>query len=523
VVAKSKKPGDPRKPTIRAVADLPGIVVDDTRAKKVGTWTNSKYSSAYVGAGYVHDGNADKGQKTITFQPEIPTTGRYEVWLAYAAGTNRADKVPVTVFSADGEKTIHIDQRETPDIDGLFVSLGQYRFEKTGQGFVIIETEGTSGHVIADAVVFIPADKVAEINKSRRGSEGKNGDNKDTARLRQLEAQLKKINETGPRREMALSIVEEATIEDTRVHIRGSVHNLGEMAPRGFLQVATAGKVPAMPASQSGRKELADWLASAENPLTARVYVNRAWHWLFGSGLVRSVDNFGTTGETPSHPELLDHLALRFVEDGWSVKRLVRSIVLSRTYRQSSLASDRARASDPENRLLSHANRRRLEAECIRDTILSVSGQLTRDRGGPTFRATLAADYGYKHTDTRRSVYSPVFRNSLPELFEVFDFADPSVSTGRRNVSTVAPQALFMMNHPFVQEQARHAAKRLLEIPGLKDDERITRACRLTLGRSPSDGERRLLSAFVAKGEREEAWAQALQVLFASVDFRHVE
>src|SRR5262249_19432316 len=151
---------------------------------------------------------------------------------------------------------------------------------------------------------------------------------------------------------------------------------------------------------------------SPDNPLTARVFVNRAWHWLFGAGLVRTTDNFGTAGERPSHPELLDHLALRFVEDGWSVKSLVRRIVLSRTYRPSSEGDNRARALAPETRLLARANRRRLEAECLRDTILLVSGRLTADMGGPTFRPGLATDYGYKHADTRRGVYSPVFRNA---------------------------------------------------------------------------------------------------------------
>jgi hypothetical protein len=276
-----------------------------------------------------------------------------------------------------------------------------------------------------------------------------------------------------------------------------------------------------MPADQSGRRQLADWLSSADNPLTARVFVNRAWHWLFGAGLVRTTDNFGTTGEKPSHPDLLDHLALRFVADGWSVKRLVRSIVLSHAYRQSS-ADDRAAKVDPENRLLAHATRRRLEAECIRDAILAVSGALTLDRGGPTFRPGLAADYGYRHTDTRRSVYAPVFRNSLPELFEVFDFADPSVSTGRRNVSTVVPQALFLMNHPFVLEQAQQAARRLLSGPG-REEERLTRAYRLALGRPPSEGERRLMTEFLSgQAERAEMWAQVFQVLFASIDFRYV-
>src|SRR6185503_21136666 len=131
------------------------------------------------------------------------------------------------------------------------------------------------------------------------------------------------------------------------------------------------------------------------------------------------------------------------------------------------------------------------------DAILFVSGRLTRDQGGPTYRKGLAADYGYKHTDTRRSVYAPVFRNSLPELFEAFDFADPSVTTGRRNVSTVAPQALFLINHPFVVEESRHAASRLLAEPGLKETEGITRAYRLALGRPPTEGERQLAVKFL--------------------------
>jgi Protein of unknown function (DUF1553)/Protein of unknown function (DUF1549)/Planctomycete cytochrome C len=515
-LAKSAKPG---KGTVRPVTDLPGIVVDDSQAKKVGEWKESKHSGSYVGAGYLHDLDAGKGQKTITFQPSIPRTGKYEVRLAYSPDTNRAPNVPVTIFSADGEKTLYVDQRRLPEIEGLFHSLGQYTFERTGQGFVLIANEGTKGHVIADAVLFIPVET---------GGVTRPADNKQTGsdaeKLRRLEEQLRKLNESGPRREMAMSVLEEKVIEDARVHIRGSVHTLGDRAPRGFLQVATWGASPSMPAGESGRRQLAEWLTSRDNPLTARVFVNRAWHWLFGEGLVRTTDNFGTTGETPSHPELLDWLAFRFMEDGWSVKKLVRLIVLSHSYRQASAIDGRARAVDPENRLLAHANRRRLEAECIRDSILRVSGRLKLDRGGATFPASLAADYGYKHGDTRRSVYSPVFRNALPELFEVFDFADPSVSTGRRNVSTVMPQALFLMNHPFVLEHSRHAARRLLAEP-VPEAELLTRAYRLALGRTPTAAEHRLAATFLAGtklAEREDDWAQLFQVLFASLDFRYV-
>jgi hypothetical protein len=514
-IKKAKKALSPAARGVLAVKDVPGVVVDDTKAKKVGAWQDSTHSGTYIGAGYTHDRNADKGEKTLTFDPDLPATGRYEVRLAYSHGTSRAENVPVTVFSADGEKTVTVDMKKAPPIDGRFVSLGTYRFEKAGQSFVIVANEGTGGHVTADAVTFLPADAPAAKVA------GTKPDAKADDTLGALEAKLKRLQARGPKRPMVMSVVEEKVIEDTRVHVRGSVHNLGEPAPRGFLQVATNGTPPVIPPGQSGRKELADWIASAGNPLTARVFANRAWHWLFGAGLVRTVDNFGTTGETPSHPELLDHLATRVVADGWSVKKLVRSIVLSRAYRQSTACDPKA---DPENTLFGRANRRRLDAECIRDAMLAVSGQLSPDPGGRTFPAGLAADYGYKRDSTRRSVYLPVFRNALPEVFEAFDFADPSLVTGRRNVSTVAPQALYLINHPFVAEQAGHAAARLLaeELPD--DAARVTRAYRLTLGRTPTDGERTVAMKFLAKSDDPKAkWAAVFHALFASADFRYVD
>src|SRR5262249_45296931 len=157
------------------------------------------------------------------------------------------------------------------------------------------------GHVTADAVTFIPADQVPKLAPPKPVA--------GTDDVAALEAELKKLQANPPKRPMAMSVIEEPKIEDIRVHVRGSVHSLGELAPRGVLQVATVGLPPAMPSNQSGRVQLADWIASPSNPLTARVFVNRAWHWLFGSGLVRTVDNLGTTGELPSHPELIDYLA----------------------------------------------------------------------------------------------------------------------------------------------------------------------------------------------------------------------
>jgi hypothetical protein len=499
------------------VTDIPGVVVDDAQAKKVGEWQHSVHSGHFIGDGYLHDQDKAKGEKTLTFQPDLPAAGRYEVRLAYSPGTSRSEAVPVTVFSADGEKTVNVDMRKPPPIDDRFVSLGEYRVEKNGQGYVIVSTEGTKGHVTVDAITFIPLDKPLPKGTPRAKGEPNT--------VKALEAELKHLQETGPKRAMVMTVVEEAKIEDTKVHVRGSVHNLGEAAPRGFLQVATTGPAANLPADKSGRKELADWIASQDNPLTARVYVNRAWHWLFGSGLVRTTDNFGVTGETPSHPELLDHLATKFVADGWSVKKLVREIVLSQAYQQAAV-NEAATTADPENRLFGRANRRRLEAECIRDTMLAVSGQLSPERGGPTFPATLAADYGYKDKTaaTRRSVYLPAFRNAFPEALEAFDAADPSTVTGRRNTSTVAPQALFLLNHPFPAEQATHAATRLLA-EDLKDDAaRLARAYRRALGREPTAGEREVAGRFLGKNEdRNAAWAAVFHALFASADFRYVD
>jgi hypothetical protein len=496
------------------VSEIPGVVIDDEKAEKVGAWKNSTHSGTYIASGYVHDNDEGKGEKSLTFHPDL-TAGSYEVRLAYSPGTNRAKNVPITILSAAGEKEVVVNQQENPPIDGRFVSLGQYRFENN-QGYVIVSNEGTTGHVTADAVVFLPVDN-ADQGKQAKASPATNA-------VKELEDQLKRLQESGPRREMVMSVREEKEIRDLRIHVRGSVHTLSDTAPRGFLQVATAGAAPVLPAKESGRRELADWVASRDNPLTARVMANRAWHWLFGAGLVRTTDNFGTTGEAPSHPELLDHLAFRFVEDGWSVKKLVRRIVLSNAYGMASVAGAKAPESDPENRLLRGANRRRLDGECLRDTVLSCSGQLKLEPpSGPSYSASLSSDYGYKGTSLHRSVYLPVFRNALPEFLEVFDFADASVTTGRRNASTVAPQALFLMNDPFILSQAQLAAKRLLADRLPDDRARLARAWRLTLGRLPTEGEAAVaLRALGAPGQAEKGWTSVFHALFASADFRHV-
>ncbi len=503
------------------VKDVPGIVVDDAKAKKVGEWKFSKTNPTYVGDGYVHDENTGKGEKTITFDPDVPMTGKYEVLFAYSPGKGRADNVPVTVFSADGEKHLTIDMTKTPPIDGHFVSLGVYRFEKDGQSFVIVSNEGTKGHVTADAVTFVPPGGAKKDAISKNEKPKKPAKSEESGTVKELEAELKKLEASGPKRPMVMGVVEEKKPEDARINIRGIVHNLGPVVPRGVLQVATKGPAPSFPKDSSGRKELADWIASADNPLTARVYANRAWYWLLGEGIVRTVDNFGTTGEKPSHPELLDHLAAKFAQDGWSTKKLVRSIVLSRTYRQSTAGDPGTVAADAENTYFGRANRRRLEAECIRDAMLVASGKLTDHPGGPTFPDKISSDYFHQSSAMIRSVYLPAFRNSLPEIIEAFDPADLSVVTGKRGTSTVAPQALFLLNNPFVAQQAKFTAEKLVE-EKLDDDARITRVYRLTLGRAPTVGEREIATKYLqTKGTA--GWPGLVHALFASAEFRFLQ
>jgi hypothetical protein len=275
---------------------------------------------------------------------------------------------------------------------------------------------------------------------------------------------------------------------------------------------------------------LADWIARPENPLTARVYVNRVWSWLFGEGLVRTLDNFGTTGESPSHPELLDYLADRFIARGWRTKPLIRELVLSRVYQLSSQKESPVGAAlrpDDGNRLVSRANRRRLHAEQLRDAMLVISGRLLPGGNGPGFPPERTADYGFVFDQPRRSVYVPVFRNALPEFLSLFDFPSPSMVSGKRDVSTVPTQALFLLNHPFVREQAEAAARGLLATESSQDG-RLAWAYQAVLGRLPTPPEREHSREYLARAAadepaQEQVWADLFHALMASADFRDLD
>jgi len=520
------------------VAELPGLVVDDSQAKLVGVWKNSVVYPSYIGSGYLTDKNQNKGNCTITFAPPIKESGVYEVRFSYTALSDRASNVPVTIFHADGEENIIVNERETPGIDSRFISLGQYRFQNDGQGYVMLSNEGTDGFVTADAMIFIPV-KDLTLAAAQEEKVAKSPAFADAQKnLKDLEKKVKTLAATAATRPEAMSVIEDEAPEDCPIHIRGSIRNLGQKVPRGFLTIATHGDAPKIGEKESGRLQLAQWMTSDTNPLTARVLVNRVWMYLMGEGLVRSVDNFGTTGEHPSHPELLDALALQFIKDGWSLKKLVSNIVTSRTYQMSSRVNAEMVAIDPENKLLWRQNRRRMDAESLRDSILTVSGALERQVGGPNVKreamdaksdSSQDTEYSYVFTDTRRSIYTPAFRNKRLELFEAFDFADINQPIGRRTTSTVAPQALYFMNHPFVLEQSRKAAERLIAT-GSDDATLIRQAYLETVGRAPSVREQGLAADFVqvsasdaeAASERLAHWSLLIQTLFASVEFRYL-
>ncbi len=323
---------------------------------------------------------------------------------------------------------------------------------------------------------------------------------------------------------------------DCQIRVGGMPKDHGAAVPRGRLSIPGMPPWDEIGTGESGRLQLAAWLTSVENPLTARVIVNRVWRHLFGRGLVRTVDNFGAMGEEPTHPELLDFLAAEFMEDGWSLKRLIRRIVLTRTWRLSSEFHVANNEIDPANTLLWRANFRRLEIEQFRDSVLSVSGALDPNPpDGSMMRHVYAGtDYGPTGNrayfrdeiaaDRHRTVYLPIVRNEMLDMLQLFDFADPNVTTGARHARTIPSQALFLMNSPFLEQHSKLAAERIV---AMAPEKRVDAAYRLIAGRAPKAAVTRVAAAYLELRAQEagevEAWADLLQTLFASAQFRYLE
>ena len=335
----------------------------------------------------------------------------------------------------------------------------------------------------------------------------------------------------------------EGTPETPKVFIRGNHTTHGEEVPTRFLEALGSGQPESV---EKGRLQLANEIVRADNPLTSRVMVNRIWHHLFGRGIVESVDNFGVLGRKPSHPELLDYLATRFQENDWSMKQMIRQIVLSETYAMSSdLDTDKGKVAqvDPGNSLLHRQNVRRLQGEVIRDTVLAVSGQLDASMFGNSIPAHLypqmtnhrrPSESGPVDAERRRSIYMRVQRNFLSPMILAFDMPLPDTTAGKRTVSNVPAQSLILMNDPFVVEQAKAWATSLIQRHPESLEARVTAAYLDAFGRQPTEGEHAAMAAFVAQQAQEYAleetairsnldlWKDVCQVLFMSKEFIYI-
>ena len=360
---------------------------------------------------------------------------------------------------------------------------------------------------------------------------------------------LKQLEGSLPSLPTAMGVVDQE-VTDLAVHVRGSHLSLAEIVKRRVPELLSHVGSPQFSSQQSGRLELADWLTHPDHPLTSRVIVNRIWRWHFGRGIVSSTDNFGKLGASPTHPELLDHLASGLIQRGWSVKQVHRWIMLSSTYRMGSRFDGRSARLDPANEWLWRFPLRRLEAEAVRDSLLAVSGLLDLGMGGSMLHVG-NREFFFDHTSidktkydsTRRSIYLPVVRNHLFDLFSLFDYADASMMNGNRNTSTIAPQALFLMNSDLIEQVTQALAEQVLASGSMEDSpgellaDRLEQLYMVTLGRSPGDDESRRAEQFLARfleqpvtgsGQVDQqeterlAWKALCQVVLASNEFIYV-
>lgn len=362
-----------------------------------------------------------------------------------------------------------------------------------------------------------------------------------TTELAKLRAAQSALEAAGPDLPTTMGVTEDV-VTDVAIHIRGDTQKLGDVIPRHTPPVMRGAQMPEFNTQSSGRLQLANWLVDPQHPLTSRVFVNRVWRWRFGRGLVRTVDNFGLLGEVPSHPQLLDWLAQRFISDGWSLKSLHRLMLNSSTYQQSSFPQAGTVEHDFDNRLLGRFSLRRLGAEEVRDSLLAVSGQLDPTLGGPVLKVKNRG-YLFDHTSidltdytsNRRSLYLPVIRNNVFDLFQLLDFPDPAIPTGDRVASTVAPQALLMMNSDFVMQSADKLAVRVLAEPGSMT-EQLGLLARLLYNREATseelDSQKQLLTDLEQSLESvepdsrvrsQQAWSALCQTLLAANEFIYVK
>ncbi|MFN5741579.1 MAG: DUF1553 domain-containing protein [Planctomyces sp.] len=504
-----------------------GIVVDDVQAELSGPWRKSSLRKNRIGPNYLA---GDPGQDScrIVWKTALPAAGRYQLRVTFGGGDGLAKTAEYVVRHSDGETKVIVDQTRKPAIRGLWQLLGEFDFVDVVE--VSLSDRNAGGHVIADAIQLIPVG-VAETADAP-------ADLALLAEIAALRKELDGLEKDGPgsRQAMAAMDNQNERMGDLQLRIRGEADNPGPRVPRGFLKVVKydGPKTATFTAEESGRRQLADWITHPNHPLTARVMVNRIWQQLFGQGIVETSDNFGTRGALPTHPELLDYLAERFVSEGWSMKSIIREIVLSRTYQQSVVP---ATEDDPNNLRLRGQNRRPLPAETIRDSLLMISGQLDFARRNSVVQQLgmyAIATSGARHVSLsqtgelrQRSIYLPVIRGAVPPSLAVFDFPNPDLVTGRRDMTTVPAQALFLMNSAFVRQLSEALSEDLTESAGT-DSEILRQLFQRVLVRD-SDAEEiqaglQWIADVMAEGRtRKEAIALLVQVMFSSAEFRFVD
>ena len=520
------------------------VLMDDLAAETTGMWRKSTFRPNHIGPHYLVADKDKKESLSINWKIPLPKPGQYEVRVSFGGGQGLEKKAPYVVTHASGETKLIVNQTVKPPINGMWYSLGQFTFaanqpendpdqakQETVCAQVELSNRNTSGPVIADAIQIVPVD--AQLNLEQAGSS-----KSLLADIKRLQTELQALNTNKPKRAKAMVAADHSgdRVGDMQIRIRGETNNLGARAERGFLQVASSpdAKKPNIPEGQSGRVELAGWLTNPENPLTSRVMANRVWQQFFGRGIVSTTDNFGLRGTAPTHPELLDYLAETFVNDGWSLKSLIRKVVESKTYQQNSALVS---SSDPENRYLRRQNCRPASAETIRDSILAITGQLDRQQGesaveslGMYAIATSGkrdASLGNTGDLRQRSIYMPVIRGAVPPSLAIFDLPNPDLVTGTRAETTVPTQALFMMNSQFMQDMSHAMSVRVCAehdemAPLIRDlyQRILIRAAEQDdIGRA-----KEYIGVLTREGKsRQDAVASFVQILFSSTEFRFVD
>lgn len=499
------------------------------------------------------------------YEITVPVDGPYQLDLRYASGDSRPIRIyangALVLSNAAGEVTGGFYPKDQKWFaEGtllLHAGINNIKFERESyfphiDKFLLVSRPGQEPTVSLDSIAkqygLIPEIITIVADKVKGGIDVsiELPDNPDhlfpepiAHELKGLDDEITKLEKSKPDVPKAMA-VGEGKPTSLKVHLRGNYLTLGEECPRGFPSVITDPKQPPVPVNHSGRLEFAQWMTDSRNPLTARVFVNRVWRWKFGRGIVSTVDNFGTLGDLPTHPELLDWLATTFVrQDGWSLKKFQKRLMLTNTYMMSGTYSQKAAAVDPDNHYLWRFPRQRLEAEAIRDSILFVAGTLDRTMGGTTMKlkprsyvtSTESSD-SVKYDSPRRAVYLPVIRSATYDVYTAFDFGDPTVMNGDRSSTTVAPQALFMLNSSVILAATKAKAASLLKQSAWTDSQKVEHLYLDCYGRSATTAEVSRALAFLnrfqaayakAKEPRLSAWQSLCKAVIAANEFIYVE